>query len=137
MLQVFKKLILNTSSYEIINITSDLENFINSSDFNNGLINVSILHTSCSLMIQENADQNVLKDIIIFLKKIAPEGNYQHDTEGPDDMPAHLKSLITQTHISLSFKNKRLILGTWQGVFLIEHRAEGKTREILFHLLGE
>ena len=137
MLQVFKKLILNTSSYEIINITCDLENFIKSSNFNNGLINVSILHTSCSLMIQENADQNVLKDITIFLEKIAPEDNYFHDTEGPDDMPAHLKSLITQTHISLSFKNKRLILGAWQGVFLIEHRAEGKTREVLFHALGE
>ncbi len=137
MLQVFKKLILNTSSYEIINITCDLENFIKSSNFNNGLINVSILHTSCSLMIQENADQNVLKDITIFLEKIAPEDNYFHNTEGPDDMPAHLKSLITQTHISLSFKNKRLILGAWQGVFLIEHRAEGKTREVLFHALGE
>ena len=137
MFQVFKKLILNTKSYEILNITTDLENFIKSSNFNNGLINVSILHTSCSLMIQENADQNVLKDITIFLKKLAPEDNYFHDIEGPDDMPAHLKSLVTQTHISLSFKNKRLILGKWQGVFLIEHRAKGKTREILFHLLGE
>ena len=83
MLQVFKKLILNTKSYEILNITSDLEKFIKSSNFNNGLINISILHTSCSLMIQENADQNVLKDITIFLKKIAPEDNYFHDTEGP------------------------------------------------------
>ena len=137
MLQVFKKLILNTFSYEIINITSDLEKFVNSSNLSKGLINVSILHTSCSLMIQENADKNVLKDIVIFLEKIAPEGNYFHDTEGPDDMPAHLKSLVTQTHISLSFKNKRLILGSWQGVYLIEHRAEGKTREISLHMLGE
>ena len=88
-------------------------------------------------MIQENADPNVLRDISVFLKKIAPEGNYFHSTEGPDDMPAHLKSLLTQTHISLSLKDKKIILGTWQGIYLLEHRASSRKREVLVHLLGE
>jgi secondary thiamine-phosphate synthase enzyme len=89
-------------------------------------------------MIQENADPSVLKDISSFLERIAPEGDYYlHNTEGPDDMPAHLKSLITQTHISLSLKDKKIILGKWQGIYLLEHRAAKKTREVLFHLIGE
>jgi len=137
MLQVFKKLVINTSPYEIIDITQNIYNLISKYDVKDGLINLSILHTSCSLMIQENADSNVLKDIYVFLKNIAPEGNYLHSTEGPDDMPAHLKSLLTQTHISLSFKDKQIILGTWQGIYLLEHRATIKKREVLVHLLGE
>ena len=112
MLQVLKKLSVNTTPYGIIDITQNIYNLINRYDVKNGLLNLSILHTSCSLMIQENADPNVLKDISEFLKKIVPEGNYFHSTEGPDDMPAHLKSLLTQTHISLSLKDKKIMLGT-------------------------
>ena len=137
MLQVLKKLIVNTSPSEIIDITQDIYNLINRYEVKNGLLNLSILHTSCSLMIQENADPNVLRDISVFLKKIAPEGNYFHSTEGPDDMPAHLKSMLTQTHISLSLKDKKIILGTWQGIYLLEHRASSRKREVLVHLLGE
>ena len=137
MLQVFKKLVINTFPYEIIDITKNICNLISEYDVKDGLINLSILHTSCSLMIQENADSNVLKDISVFLKNIAPEGNYLHSAEGPDDMPAHLKSLLTQTHISLSFKDKQIILGTWQGIYLLEHRATIKKREVHVHLLGE
>ena len=138
MLQVFKKLVIKTTPFEIVNITHDIYDQINTCDIKNGLVNLSILHTSCSLMIQENADPSVLKDISSFLERIAPEGDYYlHNTEGPDDMPAHLKSLITQTHISLSLKDKKIILGTWQGIYLLEHRASSRKREILVHILGE
>ncbi len=138
MLQVFKKLVIKTTPFEIVNITNDIYDQINTFDIKNGLVNLSILHTSCSLMIQENADPSVLKDIFGFLERIAPEGDYYfHNTEGPDDMPAHLKSLITQTHISLSLKDKKIILGTWQGIYLLEHRASSRKREILVHILGE
>tara|TARA_B100000035_G_C20974666_1_gene542616 strand:+ start:575 stop:994 length:420 start_codon:yes stop_codon:yes gene_type:complete len=138
MLQVFKKLIVKTTPFEIVNITHDIYDQINTCDIKNGLVNLSILHTSCSLMIQENADPSVLKDISSFLERIVPDGDYYlHNTEGPDDMPAHLKSLITQTHISLSLKDKKIILGTWQGIYLLEHRASSRKREILVHILGE
>ena len=138
MLQVFKKLIIKTNPFETVNITHDIYDQINTCDIKNGLVNLSILHTSCSLIIQENADPSVLKDISSFLERIAPEGDYYlHNTEGPDDMPAHLKSLITQTHISLSLKDKKIILGTWQGIYLLEHRASSRKREILVHILGE
>ena len=138
MLQVFKKLIIKTNPFEIVDITHDIYDQINTCDIKNGLVNLSILHTSCSLIIQENADPTVLKDIFSFLDRIAPEGDYYlHNTEGSDDMPAHLKSLITQTHISLSLKEKKIILGKWQGIYLLEHRAAKKTREVLFHLIGE
>ena len=109
MLQLFKKIKIKTEPFEIINITDKVI----------------------------NADPAVLLDILNFLKKVAPEGNYNHDTEGPDDMPAHLKSLITQTNISLSLVNKNIMLGMWQGIYLLEHRASSMKREVLFHLIGE
>ena len=137
MLQLFKKIKIKTEPFEIINITDKVISLCNETKINSGLINLTILHTSCSLTIQENADPAVLLDILNFLKKVAPEGNYNHDTEGPDDMPAHLKSLITQTNISLSFVNKNIMLGMWQGIYLLEHRASSMKREVLFHLIGE
>ena len=137
MLQLFKKIKIKTKPFEIINITDRISNICNEAKISSGLINLTILHTSCSLMIQENADPAVLIDIINFLKKVAPEGNYNHDTEGSDDMPAHLKSLITQTNITLSLINKNIMLGLWQGIYLLEHRASSMEREVLFHLIGE
>ena len=137
MLQLFKKIKIKTKPFEIINITDKVISLCNETKINSGLINLTILHTSCSLTIQENADPAVLLDILNFLKKVAPEGNYNHDTEGPDDMPAHLKSLITQTNISLSLVNKNIMLGMWQGIYLLEHRASSMKREVLFHLIGE
>ena len=107
-------------------------------EISNGLLNLSVLHTSCSLMIQENADNTVIMDIRSFLDKIAPEEfNYFHNTEGPDDMPAHLKTLLTQTNLTLSIKEKELILGSWQGIFLLEHRDANKKRNVFFHLIGD
>ena len=135
--QVFKKLTFNSSQKNFIEITSDIKRELDTLNMQNGLINISILHTSCSLLIQENADPSVQLDIKNFLEEIAPEKNYIHSSEGADDMPAHLKSLLTQTHISLSFKDKKLILGTWQGIFLLEHRVSDKIRHVQLHFIGD
>ena len=135
--QVFKKLTFNSSQKNFIEITSDIKRELDTLNMQNGLINISILHTSCSLLIQENADPSVQLDIKNFLEEIAPEKNYIHSSEGADDMPAHLKSLLTQTHISLSFKDKKLILGTWQGIFLLEHRVSDKVRYVQLHFIGD
>ena len=135
--QVFKKLTFNSSQKNFIEITSDIKRELETLNMQNGLINISVLHTSCSLLIQENADPSVQLDIKNFLEEIAPEKNYIHSSEGADDMPAHLKSLLTQTHISLSFKEKKLILGTWQGIFLLEHRVSDKVRHVQLHFIGD
>ena len=135
--QVFKKLTFNSSQKNFIEITSDIKRELEKLNLQNGLINISVLHTSCSLLIQENADPSVQLDIKNFLEEIAPEKNYIHNSEGADDMPAHLKSLLTQTHISLSFKDKKLILGTWQGIFLLEHRVSDKVRHVQLHFIGD
>ena len=135
--QVFKKLTFNSSRKNFIEITSDIKRELDTLNMQNGLVNISVLHTSCSLLIQENADPSVQLDIKNFLEEIAPEKNYIHSSEGADDMPAHLKSLLTQTHISLSFKDKKLILGTWQGIFLLEHRVSDKIRQIQLHFIGD
>ena len=135
--QVFKKLSFNSSQKNFIEITSEIKRELETLNMQNGLINISVLHTSCSLLIQENADPSVQLDIKNFLEEIAPEKNYIHSSEGADDMPAHLKSLLTQTHISLSFKDKKLILGTWQGIFLLEHRVSDKIRYVQLHFIGD
>ena len=135
--QVFKKLTFNSSRKNFIEITSDIKRELDTLNMQDGLINISVLHTSCSLLIQENADPSVQLDIKNFLEEIAPEKNYIHSSEGADDMPAHLKSLLTQTHISLSFKDKKLILGTWQGIFLLEHRVSDKIRHVQLHFIGD
>ena len=138
MKQIIKKISFNTTQDQILEITSKIKKFINEFNLNKGLINLSILHTSFSLMVQENADNTVLTDIKNYLNKIAPENEfYTHNAEGPDDMPAHLKTLLTQTNITLSLENKNLILGTWQGIFLIEHRKQNKIRHLMFHFIGE
>ena len=109
MKQVIEKLRFNTSASNILEITNQILDSISSFDLNSGLINLSVLHTSCSLMVQENADSTVLQDIKNFLNKIAPENQgYFHNTEGSDDMPAHLKTLLTQTNITLSLKKKKI-----------------------------
>ncbi len=137
MLQIYKQLSYKTSNKIFINITEDIQDQLNTSSIKNGLLNLSVLHTSCSLMIQENADSMVQKDILNFLEGVAPEKEYNHNSEGPDDMPAHLKSLITQTQLTLSVMERKLILGTWQGIFLLEHRVLDRVRKINFHLIGE
>ena len=109
---------------------------VKKSTINDGLLNLSILHTSCSLMIQENADPTVMLDIKNFLKKIAPEGNYFHDTEGRDDMPAHLKSSILGSSVSIPITDGKLNLGVWQGIYLCEHRDHGTVRKLIATIQG-
>ena len=136
--QIIEKLSLKTTGKQIINITNEISNKLDKLDLKNGLLNLTVLHTSSSLMIQENADPSVLKDISNFLEKIVPEkADYLHDSEGPDDMPAHIKSLLTNTQLTLSVIDGMMKLGTWQGIFFLEHRTVGRKREILFHFIGD
>ena len=118
--------------------TSQTKKWVKDNEFNNGIINISIQHTSASLIIQENADPDVQTDLINFFNKLVPMDNslYTHTTEGKDDMPAHIKSVLTNNQISLSVKNNELLLGTWQGLYLFEHRIEKQNRLIVLHYLG-
>ncbi len=137
-MNIIKKVSFKTEGYQILNITDSIQEFISRHKFVKGLVNLSILHTSASLTVQENASKNVLSDIKTFLSDLAPESsNYLHDVEGPDDMPAHLKTLITNTNLTLSVASSKLILGVWQGIYLCEWRKYGKSRSITVHLLGE
>ena len=127
-----------TEGYQIVNITDTIQKIVNHHKLVKGLVNLSILHTSASLTVQENASKDVLNDIKTFLSGLAPEyANYLHDIEGPDDMPAHLKTLITNTNLTLSVASSKLTLGIWQGIYLCEWRKYGQSRSITVHLLGE
>ena len=137
MLQESYILELKTTGKGFIEITDNLKSFLKVSKIQNGYMNISILHTSASLLIQENADQTVQKDLKKFFDNICPEhDNYHHNSEGPDDMPAHLKSALLQTNLSISVLNNKIILGAWQGVYLFEHRISNKIRKVLVHLMG-
>ena len=138
MQQVFHKIIIKTKGQGLYNFTDQTLNWLNKQKINNGILNINILHTSASLVIQENADPDVLHDLKIFFDKLVPMDNklYKHTTEGKDDMPAHIKSALTNNQITLSIKDKKLILGTWQGLYLFEHRLEKHTRILSHHLIG-
>ena len=137
MKQFFETLVLNTENKSLIEITKHIYNFLNNSKISNGLLNLSILHTSASLIIQENADSDVKTDLIYFFDSIVKQDkNFLHTTEGVDDMPAHIKTALTQTNLTISIIENELILGTWQGVYLFEHRLNPKSRKILMHVIG-
>tara|TARA_Y100000782_G_scaffold12555_1_gene13237 strand:+ start:108 stop:506 length:399 start_codon:yes stop_codon:yes gene_type:complete len=131
-------MILKTKGAGLYVFTEQTQEFINKNKVVNGILNINILHTSASLTIQENADPDVLYDLNNFFKKLVPMDNklYKHTTEGKDDMPAHIKSALTNSHLTLSVKNSRIILGTWQGLYLFEHRLENQTRIISHHFIG-
>ena len=131
-------MILKTKGAGLYVFTEQTQEFINKNKVVNGILNINILHTSASLTIQENADPDVLYDLNNFFKKLVPMDNklYKHTTEGKDDMPAHIKSSLTNSHLTLSVKNSRIILGTWQGLYLFEHRLENQTRIISHHFIG-
>ena len=137
-MNIVEQVSFKTEGYQIINITEKIQELVILHEFKKGLVNLSILHTSASLMVQENASKDVLDDIRAFLSNLAPaSSNYLHDVEGPDDMPAHLKTLITNTNLTLSVVSNKLVLGVWQGIYLCEWRKFGQTRYIVVHLLGE
>ena len=139
MRQDFFNLKLNTNGQSLYEFTNQTNKWIKDNEFNDGIINISIQHTSASLIIQENADPDVQTDLINFFNKLVPMDNslYIHKAEGKDDMPAHIKSSLTNNQISLSVKKKELLLGTWQGLYLFEHRIEKQNRLIVLHYLGD
>ena len=120
-------------------ISKEVEIWMQSQNISSGLLTLFIPHTSASLLIQENADPDVLKDLDRFFNRLVPDGDplYDHKSEGPDDMPAHIRSALTQTQLSIPVRNNRLALGVWQGIYLFEQRVYPHTRNILLHLLGE
>ena len=139
MLQVFHEISIKTKGQGLYDFTKETINWLNKQKIINGILNINILHTSASLVIQENADPDVLYDLKNFFDKLAPMENkyYKHTTEGKDDMPAHIKSALTNNQLTLSLKNKKLMLGTWQGLYLFEHRLEQHTRILSHHLIGD
>ncbi len=139
MKQEFYNLQIKTNGQKLYEFTNDTIHWIGQNNFKNGILNLNIQHTSASLIVQENADPDVQTDLINFFDKLAPMDNklYVHTTEGKDDMPAHIKSALTNNQISLSVKDSELLLGTWQGIYLFEHRLEAQKRTIIHHFIGE
>ena len=139
MKQEFYNLEITTNGQKLYEFTDSTLDWIKKFNLRNGIINLSIQHTSASLIIQENADPDVQADLIKYFDKLAPMNKslYSHITEGKDDMPAHIKSALTNNQISLSLKDQELLLGTWQGIFLFEHRIQTQKRTIIHHFIGE
>ena len=139
MKQEFYNLQIKTNGQKLYEFTDDTIRWIGQNNFKNGILNLSIQHTSASLIVQENADPDVQTDLINYFDKLAPMDKklYVHTTEGKDDMPAHIKSALTNNQISLSVKDSELLLGTWQGIYLFEHRLEAQNRTIIHHFIGE
>ena len=139
MRQEFFTLEINTNGQKLYEFTEKTIQWINELKINNGLLNLSIQHTSASIIVQENADPDVKTDLINYFDKLVPMNNklYVHTVEGEDDMPAHIKSVLTNNQISLSIKNNKLLLGTWQGLYLFEHRINKQHRKIIHHFVGD
>jgi len=139
MKQEFFDFKINTNGQKLYEVTPQVINWIKKNNFKNGILNLSIQHTSASLIVQENADPDVQTDLINYFNKLVPMDNslYVHKAEGKDDMPAHIKSSLTNNQITLSIKKGEIILGTWQGLYLFEHRLNPQTRKIIFHFLGD
>ena len=137
-MQKFLDLEIKTNGLRLYEFTSEVMSWIKLNKFNNGLLNISIQHTSASLIVQENADSDVQTDLINYFDKLVPMNNdlYIHTAEGKDDMPAHIKSALTNNQISLSIKEGNLLLGTWQGIYLFEHRIDHQNRMVILHYLG-
>jgi secondary thiamine-phosphate synthase enzyme len=138
MIQTSGSLSVRAPSRGLHEITPEIQNWTADSGISTGLLTVFCRHTSASLVIQENAAPAASRDLERYFERIAPEdSSYEHDDEGPDDMPAHLRSALTQTHLSIPVRGGTMQLGTWQGIFLFEHRRNTPEREIALHLIGE
>ena len=138
MKQEFLNYQIDTNGLNLYDVTDDVIDWIKKNKFNNGIMNISVQHTSASLIVQENADSDVKKDLINYFDKLVPMNDslYIHTAEGKDDMPAHIKSSLTNNQITLSIKDGKLLLGTWQGLYLFEHRLNRQSRKIMFHFIG-
>ena len=139
MKQKFFNLQISTNGQKLYEFTNQTIKWIQENQFKNGILNLSILHTSASLIIQENADPDVQTDLVKYFDQLAPMDNklYLHTAEGKDDMPAHIKSALTNNQISLSIKENELLLGTWQGIYLFEHRLDPAKRIVVHHFVGD
>jgi len=138
MIQKFFDLKINTSGQKLYEFTEEVVDWIKKNHFKNGILNLNIQHTSASLIVQENADPDVKTDLINYFNKLVPMDNslYVHTAEGKDDMPAHIKSSLTNNQITLSIKDGKLLLGVWQGLYLFEHRLNPQSRKIILHFMG-
>lgn len=139
MRQVLDIITIETRGQGLTDFTRQVRSFVAQSGINEGLLTVFVRHTSCSLIIQENADPDVQIDLMGFFRRLVPEGMdwLVHTTEGPDDMPAHIKAVLTQTSIGIPVAGGRPVFGTWQGIYLFEHRRSPHRREIVLHIIGE
>tara|TARA_B100001057_G_C22625767_1_gene862406 strand:- start:345 stop:764 length:420 start_codon:yes stop_codon:yes gene_type:complete len=139
MKQKFTELKVDTNGQKLLDISNRIDNFVKDSKIINGIINLSILHTSASLIIQENASKEVLIDLENFFNNLVPmnQNLYTHTFEGKDDMPAHIKTVLTNTNLSVSIIENKLKMGTWQGIYLFEHRLERHMRSVFCHIIGE
>ncbi len=131
-------LAIETRGLNLVEFTRDVARIVKASAIETGVAHVFCRHTSASLLIQENADPDVQRDLLAFFKRLVPDGDplFIHRAEGPDDMPAHVKSALTQTSLTIPIANGRMMLGTWQGLYLFEHRTQPHTRQIIVHILG-
>lgn len=139
MRQAIHHLEVRARSRGLTEFTQEVRAFVRESGIGMGLLTLFCRHTSASLLIQENADSSVRRDLERYFDELAPEDpqRYEHDTEGPDDMPAHLRTALTQTQLSIPVEHGAPLLGTWQGIYLFEHRRHASTREVVLHLIGE
>ena len=138
MRQVQHTMIVATRGKGLVEITADVAEWVSGQGMANGLLTLFCRHTSASLIIQENADPAVLRDLEKWLSRMAPESHpWEHDDEGPDDMPAHIRTALTGVQLSIPVATGKLLLGTWQGIYLFEHRTQPHRREVAVHLLGE
>ena len=139
MKQKFFNFQINTDGQKLYEFTNETIKWVKKNKFNDGILNLNIQHTSASLIVQENADPDVQTDLLNYFNKLVPMDNslYIHTTEGKDDMPAHIKAALTNNQLTLSIKNGELLLGTWQGLYLFEHRLNRQSRKIILHFLGD
>ena len=139
MRQLFHEWTIETPGTGVVEITRDVVSWVQGAGIQQGLLTLQVQHTSASLIVQENADPEVMRDLERFWQRIAPWGDplFRHDAEGPDDMPAHIRSVLTQTSLGLPVRQGRPTLGTWQGIYLCEHRQRPHRRRVTAHLIGE
>lgn len=139
MKQAHHNLTLNSGAQGLYEVTGEIAAWLDGLPIRDGLLTVFIQHTSASLLIQENADQDVLRDIETFFKKLVPEDSslYRHTSEGDDDMPAHIKGALTQTQLSIPVRDGRMQLGEWQGIYVFEHRRARDERHLALHIVGD
>lgn len=139
MRQAQSRLVVATGGGDLTDATRDIAGWLAGTGLADGLLTIFCRHTSASLLIQENADPDVQRDLIAFFRRLVPEGDplYRHTDEGPDDMPAHVRAALTQTQLSIPFERGRMLLGTWQGIYLFEHRRRPHRRELVLHALGD